>query len=174
MVPNGSITYVKANIYVFWLFWRPRMFPWPVGLVGGYSELSGVPFSAVCLRQTAWTVPGFASLALDYLTPKITKETGKVVDKEYFEVNLIVSQKTQKNSWNLNVLVTWLQQNSTTRWHNQLWHIYSEIIVANMIADLLKSSSRHTQQRDHLIWLVCIHTTTFAGPLINLLFWSPR
>lgn len=29
---------------------------------------------------------GFASLALDYLTPKITLETGKMVGNQYFEV----------------------------------------------------------------------------------------
>ena len=29
---------------------------------------------------------GFASLALDYLTAKVTIETGKMVDNQYFEV----------------------------------------------------------------------------------------
>lgn len=32
---------------------------------------------------------GFAALALDYLTPQITRETGKMVDNDYFEVDPI-------------------------------------------------------------------------------------
>ena len=32
---------------------------------------------------------GIASLALDYLTSKITVEKGKMVDNTYFEVNLM-------------------------------------------------------------------------------------
>lgn len=31
---------------------------------------------------------GIASLALDYLTSKITTETGKMVDNQYFEVRI--------------------------------------------------------------------------------------
>lgn len=31
---------------------------------------------------------GFASMAIDYLTAKITMETGKMVDNQYFEVHL--------------------------------------------------------------------------------------
>ncbi len=39
---------------------------------------------------------GIASLALDYLTPKVTMETGKMVDFQYIEVNLL-SLKDAKN-----------------------------------------------------------------------------
>lgn len=30
---------------------------------------------------------GFASMAIDYMTPKITMETGKMVGNDYLEVN---------------------------------------------------------------------------------------
>lgn len=34
---------------------------------------------------------GFASLALDYITPKVTMETGKMVDFDYLEVKQKIS-----------------------------------------------------------------------------------
>lgn len=32
---------------------------------------------------------GIASMAIDYLTAKVTMETGKMVDNQYFEVHLM-------------------------------------------------------------------------------------
>lgn len=40
------------------------------------------------IRAALLASNGFASMALDYLTPRITKETGKMVDYDYFEVML--------------------------------------------------------------------------------------
>ncbi|XP_049928887.1 acyl-coenzyme A thioesterase 2, mitochondrial-like isoform X2 [Epinephelus moara] len=56
----------------------PGPFPGVLELWGGGGKL--VEYRAALLASH-----GFASLALDYLTPKITMETGKMVDKEYFE-----------------------------------------------------------------------------------------
>ncbi|XP_041795557.1 peroxisomal succinyl-coenzyme A thioesterase-like [Chelmon rostratus] len=53
-------------------------FPGLLDLWGGGGKL--VEYRAALLASH-----GFASLALDYLTPKITMETGKIVDNDYFE-----------------------------------------------------------------------------------------
>lgn len=45
---------------------------------------------------------GIASLALDYLTPKITMETGKMVDNEYFEVHLTNAPNDVQSVFNQN------------------------------------------------------------------------
>ncbi|XP_042266761.1 peroxisomal succinyl-coenzyme A thioesterase-like [Thunnus maccoyii] len=56
----------------------PGPFPGLLDLWGGGGKL--VEYRAALLASH-----GFASLALDYLTPKITLETGKMVDNQYFE-----------------------------------------------------------------------------------------
>ncbi|XP_054631855.1 peroxisomal succinyl-coenzyme A thioesterase-like isoform X2 [Dunckerocampus dactyliophorus] len=56
----------------------PGPFPAILDLWGGSGQL--VEYRAALLASH-----GFASLALDYLTPKITQETGKMVDDSYFE-----------------------------------------------------------------------------------------
>ncbi|XP_076589754.1 peroxisomal succinyl-coenzyme A thioesterase-like isoform X2 [Chaetodon auriga] len=56
----------------------PGPFPGLLDLWGGGGKL--VEYRAALLASH-----GFASLALDYLTPKITIETGKMVDNSYFE-----------------------------------------------------------------------------------------
>ncbi|XP_041795833.1 peroxisomal succinyl-coenzyme A thioesterase-like [Chelmon rostratus] len=53
-------------------------FPGLLDLWGGGGKL--VEYRAALLASH-----GFASLALDYITPKITIETGKMVDNDYFE-----------------------------------------------------------------------------------------
>ncbi|XP_049928876.1 peroxisomal succinyl-coenzyme A thioesterase-like isoform X2 [Epinephelus moara] len=56
----------------------PGPFPGLLDLWGGGGKL--VEYRAALLASH-----GIASLALDYLTPKVTIETGKMVDNEYFE-----------------------------------------------------------------------------------------
>ncbi|XP_038563013.1 peroxisomal succinyl-coenzyme A thioesterase-like isoform X1 [Micropterus salmoides] len=56
----------------------PGPFPGLLDLWGGGGKL--VEYRAALLASH-----GFASLALDYLTPKITMETGKMADNQYFE-----------------------------------------------------------------------------------------
>eukprot|EP00064_Thunnus_orientalis_P022781 superscaffoldBa00007998_g23000 len=56
----------------------PGPFPGLLDLWGGGGKL--VEYRAALLASH-----GFASLALDYLTCKITLETGKMVDNQYFE-----------------------------------------------------------------------------------------
>ncbi|XP_037623888.1 peroxisomal succinyl-coenzyme A thioesterase-like isoform X1 [Sebastes umbrosus] len=56
----------------------PGPFPGLLDLWGGGGKL-------VEYRSALLASHGFASLALDYLTPKVTMETGKMVDNEYFE-----------------------------------------------------------------------------------------
>ncbi|KAF3843911.1 hypothetical protein F7725_015959 [Dissostichus mawsoni] len=57
---------------------RPGPFPGLLDLWGGGGKL--VEYRAALLASH-----GIASMALDYLTPQITKETGKMVDNDYFE-----------------------------------------------------------------------------------------
>ncbi|XP_070828599.1 peroxisomal succinyl-coenzyme A thioesterase-like [Chaetodon trifascialis] len=57
----------------------PGPFPGILDLWGGGGKL--VEYRAALLASH-----GFASLALDYLTPKITIETGKMVENSYFEM----------------------------------------------------------------------------------------
>ncbi|XP_056273695.1 peroxisomal succinyl-coenzyme A thioesterase-like isoform X2 [Pseudoliparis swirei] len=56
----------------------PGPFPALLDLWGGGGKL--VEYRAALLASH-----GFAALALDYLTPQITRETGKMVDNDYFE-----------------------------------------------------------------------------------------
>ncbi|XP_034390282.1 peroxisomal succinyl-coenzyme A thioesterase-like [Cyclopterus lumpus] len=56
----------------------PGPFPGLLDLWGGGGKL--VEYRAALLASH-----GIAAMALDYLTPQITKETGKMVDYEYFE-----------------------------------------------------------------------------------------
>lgn len=58
----------------------PGPFPGILDLWGGGGRL--MEYRAALLASH-----GFASLALDYLTSKITQETGKMADDKYFEVN---------------------------------------------------------------------------------------
>lgn len=61
---------------------------------------------------------GFASMAIDYLTAKITIETGKMVDNQYFEVHLTK-------------LMFWLQGNNVKKKKEMgsasLFHLYSNV-----------------------------------------------
>lgn len=60
---------------------------------------------------------GFASMAIDYLTAKITMETGKMVDNQYFEVHLTK-------------LMFWLQGNNVKKKEMGsacLFHLYSNV-----------------------------------------------
>ncbi|XP_029986473.1 peroxisomal succinyl-coenzyme A thioesterase-like isoform X2 [Sphaeramia orbicularis] len=56
----------------------PGPFPGVLDLWGGGGQL-------VEYRSALLASHGFASLALDYLTPKITLKTGKMVENDYFE-----------------------------------------------------------------------------------------
>uniref|UniRef100_A0A4W6DBF7 Acyl-CoA thioesterase 19 n=1 Tax=Lates calcarifer TaxID=8187 RepID=A0A4W6DBF7_LATCA len=67
----------------------PGPFPGLLDLWGGGGKL-------VEYRASLLASHGIASLALDYLTPKITIETRKMVGIEYFEVNLINHRITQQ------------------------------------------------------------------------------
>lgn len=53
----------------------------------GVLDLWGAGATLVEKRAVLLASHGYASLALNYLTPQITKETGKLVGNEYFEVN---------------------------------------------------------------------------------------
>ncbi|XP_044211586.1 peroxisomal succinyl-coenzyme A thioesterase-like [Thunnus albacares] len=64
----------------------PGPFPGLLDLWGGGGKL--VEYRAALLASH-----GFASLALDYLTPKVTLETGKMVDNQYFETAYRVLQQ---------------------------------------------------------------------------------
>uniref|UniRef100_A0A3P8TWY9 Acyl-CoA thioesterase 19 n=1 Tax=Amphiprion percula TaxID=161767 RepID=A0A3P8TWY9_AMPPE len=64
----------------------PGPFPGVLDLWGGGGQL--VEYRAALLASH-----GFASLALDYLTCKITLETGKMVDNQYFETAYRVLQQ---------------------------------------------------------------------------------
>uniref|UniRef100_A0A3B4YB33 Acyl-coenzyme A thioesterase 4-like n=1 Tax=Seriola lalandi dorsalis TaxID=1841481 RepID=A0A3B4YB33_SERLL len=60
----------------------PGPFPGLLDLWGGEGKL-------LEYRAALFASHGIASLALDYLTPEITMETGKMVDNKYVEVNLM-------------------------------------------------------------------------------------
>ncbi|XP_063761435.1 peroxisomal succinyl-coenzyme A thioesterase-like isoform X2 [Eleginops maclovinus] len=62
----------------------PGPFPGLLDLWGGGGKL--VEYRAALLASH-----GIASMALDYLTPQITLETGKIVDNDYFELRCVVS-----------------------------------------------------------------------------------
>ncbi|XP_051239453.1 peroxisomal succinyl-coenzyme A thioesterase-like [Dicentrarchus labrax] len=64
----------------------PGPFPGLLDLWGGGGKL-------VEYRSALLASHGIASLALDYLTPKITMETGKMVDNQYFETAYRVLQQ---------------------------------------------------------------------------------
>ncbi|XP_028286774.1 acyl-coenzyme A thioesterase 4-like isoform X2 [Parambassis ranga] len=64
----------------------PGPFPGLLDLWGSEGQL--VEYRAALLASH-----GIASLALDYLTPKITMETGKMVDNQYFETAYRVLQQ---------------------------------------------------------------------------------
>lgn len=72
---------VNSSFFSFFLSEGPGPFPGILDLWGGGGQL-------VEYRSALLASHGFASLALNYLSLKITKETGKMVDKQYFEVNL--------------------------------------------------------------------------------------
>ncbi|KAM9376639.1 peroxisomal succinyl-coenzyme A thioesterase-like [Pholidichthys leucotaenia] len=71
---------VTENSLTATLFLPPGSGPFPaiIDLYGGGGQL--IEYRAALLASR-----GFAALALDYLTPKVTKETGKVVKNDYFE-----------------------------------------------------------------------------------------
>lgn len=71
-------------------------FPGLLDLWGGGGKL--VEYRAALLASH-----GIASLALDYLTPKITRETGKMVDLQYIEVKQM-SLENAKNPKNSNIV----------------------------------------------------------------------
>ncbi|KAM3608858.1 uncharacterized protein V6R79_005767 [Siganus canaliculatus] len=64
----------------------PGPFPGILDLWGGAGKL--MEYRAALLASH-----GFAAMALDYLTPKITLETGKLVTNEYFETAYTVLQQ---------------------------------------------------------------------------------
>ncbi|GLD67197.1 acyl-coenzyme A thioesterase 4-like protein, partial [Lates japonicus] len=68
------------------MVYRPGPFPGLLDLWGGAGDL--LEYRAALLASH-----GIASLALDYLTPKISMETGKLVDNEYFETAYRVLQQ---------------------------------------------------------------------------------
>ncbi|XP_041795556.1 acyl-coenzyme A thioesterase 5-like [Chelmon rostratus] len=59
--------------------------PSGVGPFPGLLDLWGGEGKLIEYRTALLASHGIASLALDYLTPKITMETGKLVDEQYFE-----------------------------------------------------------------------------------------
>ncbi|XP_049429461.1 peroxisomal succinyl-coenzyme A thioesterase-like [Epinephelus fuscoguttatus] len=80
MVPGVRRIPVTEDGLTATLFLPPGPGPFP-----GVLELWGGGGKLVEYRAALLASHGFASLALDYLTPKITMETGKMVDNEYFE-----------------------------------------------------------------------------------------
>nr|XP_057942357.1 peroxisomal succinyl-coenzyme A thioesterase-like isoform X2 [Doryrhamphus excisus]XP_057942358.1 peroxisomal succinyl-coenzyme A thioesterase-like isoform X2 [Doryrhamphus excisus] len=59
----------------------------------GVLDLWGGGGSLVEIRSALLASHGFASLALNYLSPRISQETGKMVDDSYFETALRVLQR---------------------------------------------------------------------------------
>lgn len=57
----------------------PGPFPGVLDLWGGGGKL-------VEYRAALLAAHGFASMAIDYMTPKVTMETGKMVGNDYLEV----------------------------------------------------------------------------------------
>ncbi|KAM8751974.1 peroxisomal succinyl-coenzyme A thioesterase-like isoform 1-T4 [Acanthopagrus schlegelii] len=76
----------------------PGPFPGLLDLWGGGGQL-------VEYRASLLASHGIASLALDYLTPKITKQTGKMVDLQYFEkAYKVLEQHPQVNGSSIGML----------------------------------------------------------------------
>ncbi|KAF0040309.1 hypothetical protein F2P81_006207 [Scophthalmus maximus] len=71
----------------------PLFLPLGPGPFPGVLDLWGGGGNLVEYRSALFACHGLASLALDYLTPKITKETGKMVDNEYIETAYRVLQQ---------------------------------------------------------------------------------
>ncbi|KAG7219669.1 hypothetical protein INR49_018915 [Caranx melampygus] len=67
--------------------------PLGLGPFPGILDLWAAGEKLVEYRAALLASHGFASLALDYLTPKITMETGKMVDNKYFEAAYRVLQQ---------------------------------------------------------------------------------
>lgn len=59
----------------------------------GVLDLWGTGVKLVEKRVVLLASHGYASLALNYLTPNITKETGKPVGNDYFEVNQMRTER---------------------------------------------------------------------------------
>lgn len=77
---------MKNTIFItvfFNLSEGPGPFPGVLDLWGGGGKL--VEYRAALLASH-----GFAAIALDYMTPKITMETGKMVGIDYLEVKPMV------------------------------------------------------------------------------------
>ncbi|CAF87682.1 unnamed protein product, partial [Tetraodon nigroviridis] len=75
---DSGATTCEAKVVKVFLSQGPGPFPGVVDLWGGGGRL--VEYRAALLASLA-----FASLALDYITPKVTIETGKMVDFDYLE-----------------------------------------------------------------------------------------
>lgn len=72
-------------MFWLWVFFFPCEGPGPFP---GILDLWGGGGKLVESRAALLASHGFASMALDYLTPKITLETGKMVGNDYFEVRI--------------------------------------------------------------------------------------
>ncbi|XP_073327583.1 acyl-coenzyme A thioesterase 5-like [Pagrus major] len=80
MAPGVSRIPITEDGLTATLFLPPGPGPFP-----GVLDLWGGGGKLVEYRASLLASHGIASLALDYLTPKITMETGKMVDLQYFE-----------------------------------------------------------------------------------------
>ncbi|XP_030281718.1 acyl-coenzyme A thioesterase 3-like isoform X3 [Sparus aurata] len=80
MAPGVSRIPITEDGLTATLFLPPGPGPFP-----GLLDLWGGGGQLVEYRASLLASHGIATLALDYLTPKITKQTGKMVDLQYFE-----------------------------------------------------------------------------------------
>lgn len=76
----------------------PGPFPGVLDLWGGGGKL--VEYRAALLASH-----GFAAMALDYITPKITMETGKMVGIDYLEVKPMVILSEHQKLFNFSVRI---------------------------------------------------------------------
>ncbi|XP_026222374.1 peroxisomal succinyl-coenzyme A thioesterase-like [Anabas testudineus] len=138
------------------------------GLFPGVLDLWGGGGKLVEYRSALLASHGFASLALDYLTPKITLETGKMVDNQYFEMAYrVLQQHPQILSSRIAMLGLSLGTSITLR-----LAVYSQIIklrcavcisgshvqpVNGSVEDILTYLNRNTEnsrsnEKNEVIW----------------------
>uniref|UniRef100_A0A671YLB5 Acyl-CoA thioesterase 19 n=1 Tax=Sparus aurata TaxID=8175 RepID=A0A671YLB5_SPAAU len=107
----------------------PGPFPGLLDLWGGEGKL--LEYCAALLASY-----GIASLGLDYLTPKITMETGKLMDKQYFETAYrLLEQHPQVLSSRIAMLGLSLGASMTLK-----MAVYSQVIKVRLCAVCISGS----------------------------------
>ncbi|KAG8012404.1 Acyl-coenzyme A thioesterase 4 [Nibea albiflora] len=125
----------------------PGPFPGVLDLWGGGGKL--VEYRAALLASH-----GFASMALDYLTPKIAIETGKIVDNQYFETAYrVLEQHPQVLGSRIAMLGLSLGTSVTLK-----LSVYSQVIKAQQEAENTQTSENQNagktriNEEEHVIW----------------------